>query len=45
MLSGTGEALPCAGTPPRSCELISTKAFPSGIIFLTYKVAGVLKAG
>ena len=26
--------------PPRSFELFSTKAFPSGIIFGAYKVAG-----
>ena len=29
----------------RSFQLVSTKAFPSGIIFNTYKVAGPLKAG
>jgi hypothetical protein len=26
-------------------ELVSAKAFPSGIIFTTYKVAGSLKTG
>jgi len=30
---------------PRSFELVSTRAFPSGIIFNTYKVVGALKAG
>ncbi|MEO8589650.1 MAG: hypothetical protein ABI432_09790 [Flavobacteriales bacterium] len=33
------------GTPPRSFDHISTRTFPSGIIFNTYKVAGELKAG
>jgi len=31
------------GTPPRSLELVSTQAMPSGIIFSTYKVAGPLR--
>jgi hypothetical protein len=31
--------------PPRSFELVSTKAMPSGIIFSHYKVAGPLKTG
>jgi len=42
---GTGKRLFGAGTPARSFELTSTKAFPSGIIFSTYSVAGPLKAG
>jgi hypothetical protein len=33
------------GTPAQSFELVSTQAFLSGIIFTTYKVLGVLKAG
>jgi hypothetical protein len=31
--------------PPRSFELVSTKAMPSGIILSAYKVAGPLKTG
>jgi dihydrofolate reductase len=44
VLLGTGKRLFAMGTPARSFELISTQAFPSGIIFSTYKVAGHLKA-
>jgi dihydrofolate reductase len=43
VLLGTGKRLFAERTPPRSFELVSTKAFPSGIIFSTYKVAGALK--
>jgi len=32
-------------TPARTFELVSTKAFPSGIILNAYKVAGPLKTG
>jgi dihydrofolate reductase len=45
VLLGTGKRLFAEGTPLRSFELASTKAFPSGIIFSTYKVAGSLKTG
>ncbi len=45
VLLGTGKGFFANGTPPRSFELVSTKAFPSGIIFSTYKVAGPLKTG
>jgi dihydrofolate reductase len=45
VLLGTGKRFFVEGTPPRSFELISTNAFPSGIIFSTYKVAGPLKTG
>jgi dihydrofolate reductase len=45
VLLGTGKRFFAEGTPPRSFELVSTKAFPSGIIFSTYKVAGPLKTG
>ena len=45
VLLGTGKRFFATGTPPHTFELISTKAFPSGIIFNTYKVVGVLKAG
>jgi dihydrofolate reductase len=43
VLLGTGKRLFAQGTPPRSFELLSTQAMPTGIIFSTYKVAGPLK--
>jgi len=43
VLLGTGKRIFASGTPPRAFELVNTKAFPSGIIFSTYKVAGALK--
>jgi dihydrofolate reductase len=45
VLLGTGKRFFAEGTPPRSFELVSTKAMPSGIIFSTYRVAGPLKIG
>ncbi len=45
VLLGMGKRLFAPGTPPRSFELVSTKAMPSGIIFSTYSVAGPLKTG
>ena len=45
VLLGAGKRLFAEGTPPRSFELVSTKAMPSGIILSTYKVAGPLKTG
>jgi dihydrofolate reductase len=45
VLLGTGKRFFAEGAPPRSFELVSTKAFPSGNIFNTYKVAGPLKTG
>ena len=45
VLLGTGKRFFAEGTPARSFELVSTKAFPSGIIFSTYKFAGHLKTG
>jgi dihydrofolate reductase len=45
VLLGTGKRIFAEGTPPRSFELVSTNALPSGIIFSTYKVAGPLKTG
>jgi dihydrofolate reductase len=44
-LLGTGKRFFADGTPARSFELASTKAFPSGIILSTYMVAGPLKTG
>jgi hypothetical protein len=43
VLLGTGKRFFAEGTPPRSFELVSTKAMPSGIILSTYKVAGPLR--
>jgi dihydrofolate reductase len=45
VLLGTGKRLFAEGTPPRSFELVRSKAMPSGIILNTYKVAGPLKIG
>lgn len=42
---GTGKRFFAEGTPARAFELVSTRAFPSGIIFNTYKVTGPLKTG
>jgi dihydrofolate reductase len=45
VLLGKGKRFFAEGTPARSFELVGTQAFPSGIIFSTYRVAGPLKAG
>ena len=45
VLLGTGKRFFAEGTPPRSFELASTKAMPSGIIFSTYRLVGPLKTG
>ena len=45
VLLGKGKRFFAEGTPPRSFELVSTKATPSGVILSTYKVAGSLKTG
>jgi dihydrofolate reductase len=45
VLLGTGKRIFADGTPPRSFELISTKAMPSGNILSIYKAAGPLKTG
>ena len=42
---GGGKRLFAEGIPPRSFELVSTKAMPSGVILSYYKVAGPLKTG
>ncbi len=44
VLLGTGKRLFAEGAPARSLELVSTNAFPSGIVFTTYKVVGALKS-
>ncbi|HXZ31263.1 MAG TPA: dihydrofolate reductase family protein [Terriglobales bacterium] len=43
VLLGMGKRFFVEGTPPRSFDLVSTKAMPSGVILNTYKVAGPLK--
>ena len=43
VLLGTGKRFFAEGTPARGCELVSTQAFPSGVILNTYKIAGPLK--
>ncbi len=43
VLLGTGKRFFVEGTPARSFEIAGTKAFPSGIVFNTYKAAGSLK--
>ena len=45
VLLGVGKRIFAAGTPARALEFVSTKAFPSGNILNTYKVAGALKGG
>jgi dihydrofolate reductase len=45
VLLGTGKRFFAEGTPPRTFELVSTKAMPTGIISNLYKVAAPLKAG
>jgi len=42
---GTGKRFFAEEFSPRTFELVSTKALPSGIIFNAYKVAGPLKKG
>ncbi len=44
VLLGTGKRLFAEGTPPRSFELVSTRALPSGIVVSSYKATGPLKA-
>ena len=43
VLIGMGKRFFADGTPARAFELVSTQAFPSGIIFNTYKIVGPLK--
>lgn len=43
VLLGAGKRFFAEGTSARSFELVTTQAFPSGIIFNTFKVAGALK--
>jgi dihydrofolate reductase len=43
VLLGTGKRFFAEGTPAHSFELVNTQAFPSGIIFNTYKIVAPLK--
>ncbi len=43
VLLGQGKRIFSEGTPPRSFDLASTKALPSGIVVNAYKFAGPLK--
>ena len=43
VLLGTGKRLFADGTPPRSFELVSAQAMPSGVILSSYRAAGALK--
>ena len=45
VLLGTGKRFFAEGTPPRSFELVSTKALASGVILSTYKLNGPLRTG
>ena len=45
VLLGTGKRFFAEGTPPRSFELVSTKALASGVILSTYKPNGALRTG
>ena len=45
VLLGTGKRIFADGTPPRSFELVSTKALASGVILSTYKLNGHLRTG
>jgi dihydrofolate reductase len=44
VLLGTGKRFFAEGTPARAFELLSSKAFPSGVILSAYAVAGPLKS-
>ena len=43
VLLGTGKRLFAEGTPAHAFELVSTQAFPSGVMLSSYKIAGPLK--
>ena len=45
LLLGTGKRFFAEGTPARAFELVSSNAFPSGVMLSTYKVVGPLKTG
>lgn len=43
VLPGTGKRFFAEGTPPRSFDLVSTNATPSGVVLSTCRVSGPLK--
>jgi dihydrofolate reductase len=43
VLLGTGKRIFAEGTPPRSFDLVSTKALASGVILTSYKTNGPLR--
>lgn len=45
VLLGAGKRFFAEGSAPRSFELVDSKATPSGVLVITYKVAGALKRG
>jgi dihydrofolate reductase len=45
VLLGTGKRVFAVGTPPRSFDLVSTKALASGVMLSTYKLNGPLRTG
>jgi dihydrofolate reductase len=45
VLLGKGKRFVAQGTPARTFELVSTNAFPSGVILNAYKVSGPLRPG
>jgi dihydrofolate reductase len=45
VLLGTGKRVFAEGTPPRSFELVGTKALASDVILSTYKLNGPLRTG
>lgn len=45
VLLGTGKRFFAEGTPARSFHLVGTQAFPSGVIFSTYRTAGPVQGG
>ena len=45
VLLGIGKRFFAEGTSPRSFELVSTRAMPSGVILSAYRVTGPLKTG
>ncbi len=44
VLLGTGKRLFAEGAPARTLELVSTQAFPSGIVLSVYRVGGLVQS-
>ena len=45
VLLSTGKRLFAEGRPARTLELVSTQAFPSGVVLSSYKPIGPMKTG